>query len=359
MASDSTEVTAPQSFAYTVRKAWTRVVELVVYDPTEVDSSAILQQGGQQFGLLLSGLHVDFIVTRSQTYSENTAEFKVYNASEATRRQMVTPGRRVRFSVGHKEQGDVTGIFWGTILKAPSSKVGNDWVTTMTCVSSLTEATGTGDIASWAKKHPKATNAQKQEIITAAVNRIPVGISYGPDAPLKGILRDLATITGLVLNGSEGMPDILLPNGFVYVGGSRGALKQVALILRRYGWTLYIDNTGLLIVPQSGGNVKATAAYLTYKTGLIEVKETTSLNIPPKVDKNGKRIQVPKSYEFKAIINPKIGPNTLVQFNETHVQAQALVGEAKFTGNNYGGEFTVSGKCVAWSGPGDTLRKAP
>ena len=344
-------------FQSTALKAWERQIELVVYSPSEVSSAAILLQGGQEFGLRVSDLHMDFDVTRSQVYSANVAEFRVYNASEATRKLMAEPGKRVRFSAGYRDMGGPVGIFWGSILKAPSSKVGPDWVTTITAVSSLTEATGTLDIANSRKN--KLTPDQKQELVNQAVNRIPLVLNYGPDARAQEIIRTIGNQTGLAVNGLEDMPDILFPNGWTYVGGVRGALQKLSQMLRASGFSLVAGNTSILVTPLAGTSLTVTAAYLSYATGLIEVKTTTDLNIPPKLDGNGNRVVMPETYEFKALLSPKITPNSLVEFDTPHVKTSMLVSECKFSGNNYGGDFHVSGKGAAWTrGAADTLRRA-
>jgi len=344
-------------FQATPIKAWERQIELVVYAPSDVSSAAILLQGGQEFGLRVSDLHMDFDVTRSQVYSANVAEFKVYNASEATRKLMAEPGKRVRFSAGYRDMGGPVGIFWGSILRAPSSKVGPDWVTTITAVSSLTEATGTLDIANSRKN--KLAPDQKQELVNQAVNRIPLVLNYGPDAQAKEIIRTIGSQTGLAVNGLEDMPDVLFPNGWTYVGGVRGALDTLAKMLRASGFSLVAGNTSILVTPLSGTSLSVTAAYLSHETGLIEVKPTTDLNIPPKLDKKGNRIVMPETYEFKALLSPKITPNSLVEFDTPQVKTSMLVSECKFIGNNYGGDFHVSGKGAAWTrGAADTLRRA-
>lgn len=349
-------------FAATTVKAWERQVELVVYDPGEVSSAAILVQGGQEFGLRISDLDIDFVVTRSQVYSANVAEFKVYNASEATRKLMGTPGKRIRFSAGYRDMGGPVGIFWGSILKAPSSKLGSDWVTTITAVSSLTEATGTLDLAQADKQKGKAklTPEQRQTLVNQAVNRIPLILNYGPDARAKEIIRTIGNQTGLAVNGLESMADVLFPNGWTYAGGVRGALDTLGKMLRASGFSLVAGNTSILVTPLAGTSVNAVSAYLTKDTGLLEVKSTTDMNIPPKLDSKGNRVKMPETYEFKALLNPKIQPNTVVTFNTDTVKTSALVWESKFQGTGYGvGEFVVVGKCTAWEGAGDVLRRNP
>ena len=354
------------SFANTPNKAWDRQVELVIYDPSEVDSSAIYEQGGQQFGLRISDLHMDFQVTKSQVYAENTAEFKIFNAAETTRKQMASPGQRVRFSAGYAQQGGVQGIFWGSIVRGPSSRVGNAWVTSLTCISSLTEATGTLDLAQADKqKNSKKlgtsalTPDQKQNLVNQAINRIPIEAGYGPDIPVKQILQELSSMTGLVLWGIEGMDPITLDNGWHWSGGIRGALQNLRQILHRWGWNLYMDSTTILVVPMDGwGASTYSVAYLSYDTGLKSVKQTTPMNIPPKLDAHGKRIEVPPTYDFTCLLSPKICPNQQVLIKTPEVNTLALVHAVTHAGNSSGGDFDTKGKCVVWSGPGDTYRKA-
>jgi hypothetical protein len=348
------------AFAQVTVKAWGRVSELVVYDPSLAPSAAVLEQGGQQFGVRVSDLHTEFEVTRSQVYADNVAEFRVYNASKTTRAQMEAPGMRVRFSVGYKDTEGAVGIFWGSVMGAYTMKKGQDWVTVLPCVSSLSESTGTEDIATWAEKkeNKKATPAQKQEVITRATNRIPISMSYGPDARIKEILRTISTITGLVLWGTEGMPEILLPNGWTYVGGVRGGLQKLDKMLAARGWHLYVENTRIMVVPLEGGNLTVTAAYLTPDTGLLEVRPKNNPNMPPKFNSEGKKVPVRKSYEFKCLINPKIGPNTLCQLKNETLDTVVLVSSAKVRGDNGAGDFSMECIGTVWDGPGDTYRKA-
>lgn len=347
-------------FADTPIKAWGRQVELVVYDPSLAPSAAVLENGGQQYGLVISELDIEFTVKRSLSFSENTGEFRIYNASEQTRKLLAQPGMRVRFSAGYKDQGGTVGIFWGSILPtATSSKVGNDWVTVLPCISSLTESTGAEDIATWDKKNPKASTEAKQQKITSAINRIPVQLNYSRDARVRQILRDLSGITGLSIYGAEGLPEsMVLPNGWTYIGGIRGAMQTLGLMLRDRGWHLAIDNTTIMVLPIAGGNLTTTAAYLTFDTGLIKAEAKNKDNIPPKVDKNGKRLPVTQAYEFEALLSPKIAPNTLVRIVKEGLDTTILVAEVTFSGNNYGGDFKVSGLGNVFDGPGDTYRKA-
>lgn len=362
MASDVSEFNLVQ------KKAWERQVELVVYDPATVGSPGLLLAAGEVLGLVVSSLDVEFKVKRSRTFAENTAEFRVYNASPERRQQLTSPGMRVRFSAGYRDQGGPLGIFWGSVTAgARSEKKGSDWVTILPCISSLSEALGSESVSSFEKKKPKPTQAEKQEFQTRAINRIPVSLGYAPGHPIRQILWDLQAISGLAVYGAEALPDATLKNGFNYSGGFRDALdkfKKTCLI--PVGWTLYIDNTSLVVYPvDESMPYTVTSAHLTtegfqklgttaqYSTGYITHTDKTKVNVPPKLvvvkkgDKNGvgrvlARKPETRTYEVKCLLNPKIAPNTLVTIEVPGLDTTLIVDSVEFEGNNFGGTYETT-----------------
>jgi hypothetical protein len=339
------ESNKPLPFDAVAVKAWERQTELVVYDPAAVSSAGLLVAKGETLGLVVSGLDVDFKVKRSRTYSENTAEFKVYNAKPETRAKLTQPGMRVRFSVGYRDMGGPVGVFWGTIGEgATSVKESTSWVTTIPCISSLTEATGTEDIATWVKKNPNASVADKQAKIASAINRIPVSLSYAPGTRLAVILNDFKGITGLAVYAAETFPNATVPNGFTYVGGVRGAMDSFRKILRVQGLAMHIDNQTIFVYPMDDSGYKVTSAYLTYDSGFLSSTDKTKNPIPPKmVLVNGKpqKIPEPRAYEVKCLLNPKLSPNTLATVSTKNLDTTLLIDWVEFEGGNYQGTSFV------------------
>jgi len=326
-------------------KAWERQIELVVYDPATVGSPALLLAKGEMLGTVISDLDVGFRVKRSRKFAENTAEFKVYNAAE-TRAKLTQPGMRVRFSAGYRDTGGPVGIFWGSVCAgAHSKKEGTEWVTVLPCISSLTESLGSEDIATWAESHPEATQADKQAKAASAINRIPVSLSYATGYPIRKVLQDFQGITGLAVLGAEGLPFATLENGFTFAGGVRGALVQFKKqCLTPIGWTFHIDNGSIFVYPvDESKQYTVISAYLTLDTGYLSLTDKTKTNIPPKLVKDAKgklvKVPVPRSYEVKCLLNPKLGPNTLVTVNTPSLDTTLLVDSVEFVGDNYGGEY--------------------
>ena len=335
------------------QKAWDRVVELVVYDPSTVGNPGLLLGSGEALGLVVSGLHVDFKVTRSRTYSENTAEFKVYNANPVTRARLTQPGMRVRFSAGYEGQGGAAGIFWGSVTQgSKTEKKGTDWVTTINCISSLTEATGSEDIARWAANpaNKGATDAEKRAKITSAINRIPVSVSYAPKTQIRRILLDFQVQTGLSVYGADALPTETLKNGFSFAGGIRDCIDQfIKQCLKPIGWLMYIDNSTIFVYPANDKlPYTVTAVYLTLDTGYLSSTDKTKANIPPKIVNYGKTARggiqqavknEPRVYEVKCLLNPKIAPNTLAYVDTPGLFTTLLLDKVDFEGNNYGSGF--------------------
>jgi hypothetical protein len=344
-------------------KAWEREIELVVYDPATnpdgLGNPNLDLKKDEVLGYVVSSLHTEFKVKRSRTFSENTAEFKVYNANAEHRARMTAPGMRVRFSAGYKDSGGPLAIFWGTVTAgARSEKKGTDWVTTLPCISSLSEALGTEGVVVAAKN--AKTPQDKQDIQTRQINRIPVSFGYAPGHPIRQVLWDIQAITGLAVYGAEALPTETLKNGFNYSGGVRGAIdlfKKTCLIPA--GWTLYIDNQSLIVYPvDEKAKYTVTTAHLTVEgyekngviapvsTGYITHTDKTKANIPPKMvkGKDGKlhRVDIPRTYEVKCLLNPKLAPNTLATIEVPGLDTTLLIDSVEFEGNNYGGNFQAS-----------------
>lgn len=340
-------------------KAWEREIELVVYDPATTDGSSATLAAGEVLGYVVSSLHTDFKVNRSRTFSENTAEFKIYNANAEHRARMTAPGMRVRFSAGYRDSGGPLGIFWGTVTAgACSEKKGTDWVTTLPCISSLSEALGTEGVVVAAKK--AKTLQAKQEIQTRQINRIPVSFGYAPGHPIRQVLWDIQAITGLAVYGAEALPTETLKNGFNYSGGVRGAIDQFKkTCLIPIGWTLYIDNQQLIVYPvDEKAQYTVVTAHLTTEgfekngvvapvsTGYISHTDKTKSNVPPKMvkGKDGKlyREEQPRTYEVKCLLNPKLAPSTLANIEVPGLETVLVIDSVEFEGNNYGGNYTAT-----------------
>ena len=276
--------------------AWNRKVELIV----ESDLSAVT----------ISDLHVDFDVQRSVTFSDNTATFTVYNASEDTRKEILRQGNNLVFKAGYEDEG-IGVLFIGNITEAVSRLQGPDWVTEIQASAIRSDS-----------EPLENTN---------------VVLSYAPSTSLASVLRQLGTAMGLVVTGAENA-NITLPNGWVYVGSTRGALDYCLKILKDNNAALYIDNNTIVIYRTDTTSSTFTAVYLDYDSGLKSVEDITETTDETK--------RAEKRIGFNSIILPKIQPNGLIQISTPGLSGIFLVEVVRFSGNNYGGGFDCEGEAV-------------
>ena len=93
-----------------------------------------------------------------------------------------------------------------------------------------------------------------------------------------------------------------------------------------------------------------------FNTGYITHTDKTKSNIPPKMVKgaDGKmhRVPVPRTYEVKCLLNPKIAPNTLATIEVPGLDTTLIVDSVEFEGNNFGGGFTTTFEGHVYEGVG-------
>ena len=81
--------------------------------------------------LSLSWLDVTFEVVRTYETTANTAIINIYNAKEETRNKILTKGSNVVLKAGYEDEGNIGGIFFGTIIESLTKKQGGVITTTV------------------------------------------------------------------------------------------------------------------------------------------------------------------------------------------------------------------------------------
>lgn len=278
--------------------AFERVVEMTV--------------GKSGFGLLISDLHLDFDIERSITFSENSAQFTIYNAKASTRNEVLQKENNIVFKAGYEDEGIGT-LFIGNITEANSRREGPDWLTEI---------------------QASAIRSDKEPLQNTTITT-----SYAPTTLLAAPLGEIGTALGLVVLGLENA-QIVLPNGWAYSGSTKGALDYCNKILKNNNAALYIDNNTIVIYKTDGSASVFTGVFLDYTSGLLSVQNITETTDEKK--RKEKRIA------FESLLIPKITPNGLIQIRDVPENAGAyLVEKVHFFGNNYAGDFNCDGEAVA------------
>lgn len=294
--------------------AWGRVVELVI--------------GPGGFGLLISDLDIEFEIEKTMKLSENFARFKVYNASANTRNNILIEGNNVTFSAGYEDEGKLAPgsntIFVGQIDSATTKKIGPDWVTDIKAVTSR----GKGK----------------------TINTIPITLNVTKGTPLSTVITTIASTLGLVTFGLENTSDIILQNGWCYMGTTNGALRYIQKILKNEGRGIYFDDDELVVF-NIGIPSKVEVVVLTYTGGLLNVEDITekpeeSLTPVKKRVKKVPKEKISKKIRYESILIPQLQLNAPVTLINTSQDGTYINIKVTYEGDNFGGDFKCKGESI-------------
>jgi hypothetical protein len=297
-----------------MRMAWGRIVELVI--------------GPGGFGLLISDLDIEFEIEKTMKLSENFARFKVYNASANTRNNILIEGNNVTFSAGYEDEGKLAPgsntIFVGQIDSATTKKIGPDWVTDIKAVTSR----GKGK----------------------TINTIPITLNVTKGTPLSTVITTIATSLGLVTFGLENTSDIILQNGWCYMGTTNGALRYIQKILKNEGRGIYFDDDELVVF-NIGIPSKVEVVVLTYTGGLLNVEDITEKPEESKapVKKRVKKVpkeKISKKIRYESILIPQLQLNAPVTLINTSQDGTYINIKVTYEGDNFGGDFKCKGEAI-------------
>ena len=290
--------------------AFDRIFELQVGFHDNSSTNKIGSQRGNissglSSSLDIDGLDIEFNITRSRAFSDNIAEFKIFNSKEETRTKILKRGNSIIFKTGYKDQGDPATIFMGSITEATSIKEFPNWVTTI-----------------------KAATIQA---MNQTLENTYIAFSYASDSRISQPLQQLASGLGLVIIGIENVASILLDNGIVYAGPAKQGLKYIANILTIHDIGIYIDNQEIVIYKLNAQDSTFNVVYLDMDSGLLNAHDITEYNTQLPQPQ-------PKRVQFECLVVPKLQPNGLVKIVHPKINGVFVLDKINFVGNNYGGD---------------------
>jgi hypothetical protein len=260
----------------------------------------------------MADLEIEWSIERSISFSENSAEFTIFNAKEDTRKKVLKEGNNIVFSYGYEDENvgsnkELGNIYSGNIKTAASGQTGTDWITTIQATTQM-------------GKNKKIENVY-------------VRLSYGPGTSVISPLKEIANRLELVLIG-ESNANIKMPNGYTFVGAARSGLKYIKEILRANNAEMYTDNNEIVIYKKSPRTSRFTPVFLDYESGLLNINDITDYD---NKDKNN-----PKRVSIESIIIPKFQPNGIVTIANTgKLEGTYFIEKMTIEGNNFGGDNRI------------------
>jgi len=269
------------------------------------DRSADIQlsKKGTPVALSLSGLRVEFVVSKSK--DENVASFKVYNVGPTTAAQL-SVGLLITLSAGYK--GRESSIFSGDVIDIKKGVQGPDTII---------------------------------EIISrAGASSLRSGIfsfSYGRAVSAFGVLRDLGARIGVPLDLKTGdLTDRPYSNGWSFVGKAIDALREVA---ERVGGRV-VQYPGAVVIASRDIAVPASLeiALLSSSSGLLGSPSRLTEEEAAKDGTTGDK-KKRHGWQFSSLIDGRIVHGGLVNIQSLSIpggSAVVTVGELKITGDTHG-----------------------
>lgn len=313
--------------------AWGRTSRVVIKSP------ACLSGGSWTWTEVeIKDLEHQYSITRSRVFNDNSASINIFNASADTRNRILTRGSNVLIYGGYKDEGEGL-LYQGSIIDSQSVHSGAEWITTL--------------------------QAQSFRSLTHPFVDTPVAVKFAPGATADKVVDYLASQLGLVPVGLEMAKKVELPCGFIWVGSISGALQALGQKLKFMGYQLFQDLGELVVYSVTAGDSNYAITYLAEDSGLLELKSTTDYASAarevvsqltdndlvasgadnPLIVRTGTEdglfkilskawTALPKTYEVRTIILPKVKPNSLVHVKTGDLDGVFVVDNMTVQGGN-------------------------
>ncbi len=301
-------------------------------------------------GYLIDNLHYEFEITRSTEFYKDTATFTIYSPNRETAAEIMDSGCAVLFKAGYDRM--IGTVFVGQIASAYPE---DDDPTAQKLVLVCNSQRG----------------AQYRLQRTFFTKFFREGESY------YAVLKGIADYVGVPLSGAEVLKSRTLDAGYIATGNVRDAVSEfVRRRLRPIGGKVIISNNEMIYLDRDC-NAEFETVYLDYSTGLISAKprrdekfqsseDAFSENMEyyiglkssgdPDVWKSKQleaSVEPLNEVDFECLINPGIQIGSPIHIDarkdgkdSLSVLGKYYVTELHYAGDNFGGNFSLTGKAV-------------
>lgn len=263
---------------------------------------------GYRGNLLIDNLRITFSVFKTESWSTNTAEIKIYNLGPDNRNQLSNYGDEVRLFAGYRDNGGTQLLFTGNVTQ-------------------LSHIFAEPEIIS-------VLNVGDGERV---LNQLLIPVSFGAGISVRTVIEYIADKMGLEL------VDFALTEDFKYATGFKGvdlAKNILDNTCRKLGLTWSVQNNNLVIVHRSIGTNKPPVE-INANTGMIGIPERFTDKrqylyraLPPN--------EAPKpGWKIRTLLNPSILPGDRVKIKSLKADIDGLyyVLTIRHEGDNYGPQF--------------------
>ena len=259
----------------------------------------------------IRNLRISFSISKSISWSTNTATVRIWNLSPENRNQIANFGDELTLYAGYVNDGGAQLLFVGDTTQVSHSFPQPEIVSTLTC--------GDGD---------------------KIVNNVTISVSFGANTPVATVIQKIADLMGMKI--VSGLPTILevYALGFKGTNLARNVLDNACQKANLW-WS--VQNGNLVIQRKNQGNSKPPVD-INVNTGMIGVPERYT-------DKKGEfYVTGPKDgWKVRTLLRPDIIPGDVIRLKSNQVPVDGLffVETIQHEGDNYGPSFESTMEVIA------------
>lgn len=265
-------------------------------------------QTGYRGSLEVNNLRVAFNVTKSLSWSTNTASIQIYNLGENNRNQLNNYGDEIRLFAGYRNNGGSSLLFVGNTTQVSHTFAQPEIISVI-------------DVGDGEK----------------VLNETLVSVSYAAGTAVRTVIESVASQMGLEI------ADFAETNNFTYATGFKGidlAKNILDKACKRLNLVWSVQNNNLVILRQNAGSTKPPVD-INANTGMIGIPERYTdrrqylyTALPP----NG----APKpGWKVKTLLQPDLLPGDRVRIrsNRANIDGLFYILKITHTGDNFGPVF--------------------
>lgn len=277
-----------------------------------------IRVGTTDHAVVISDLHCSFDVKRAKDLADNSAKFKIYNASKETINEMLSENNSIELEAGYEDEGTAL-LFIGSIEQ------------------SYTKFDKDGSRITYIEA--KTISGSFEDVSQTAIS-----LSYSKNGRIQDALKDVCDAMGLSLYGTNLLADKKFKNGFVFSGMSKDALKRIEDTVKEHNLILFTDNGTLNVQEENvDPNDTVEVALLTFDSGLLDYKKKTKKKKKKEIAED-EGSDVSNKTIITSLLNGKIVVGRAVKLETVDLNELILVDTLNHKGDNFGKEPFIT-KC--------------
>lgn len=251
----------------------------------------------------IQNLRIAFQITKSLSWSTNTASVQVYNLSKDKRNKLKDYGDEISLFAGYSQDSGAQLLFIGDTTKVTHLFEQPEIITSLDA--------GDGE---------------------RVLNNRLIDISFGSGTPARTVINGIAQKMGVNISFFAPTPNVVYQKGYQDAGMAKDILDRATKSL---GLTWSVQNKNLIILEENGSTTKPPAI-ISQNTGMVGVPQRYTYK-----RRDLFRAGPKQGWKVKTLLRPDILPGDRVRVisNQVNLDEVLFVDSVKHTGDTWGSSW--------------------